>query len=112
MKEITLLSHDVQNVVFKLTYYVYMYFCRRNDCIYHGEYRNYRDKLNRYKSWCILWVTIAIVPLGMAVKASGIDLNWAMLFGFIITLPCFPPVVLATFWSKTSGPGVITGDLI
>ena len=83
--------------------------CRQYNCRFHGDYRCYQDKLFRYKSWCILWVTICIIPLGIAVKASGIDLNWAMLFGFMVTLPCFPPVVLATFWSKTSGPGVISG---
>ncbi|KAK3592701.1 hypothetical protein CHS0354_037837 [Potamilus streckersoni] len=80
-------------------------------CPYHSRYRVYQDKLFRYKSWCILWVTVAIVPIGLAIIASGIDLNWSMLFGFIITIPCFPTIVLAIFWSKTSGAGVISGGL-
>ncbi|KAH3842010.1 hypothetical protein DPMN_115498 [Dreissena polymorpha] len=61
-----------------------------------------------YKSWCILWVTVAIVPLGVVVQMSGLDLNWVMLNGFILTLPCFP-VVLSIFWSKTTRHGVIAG---
>ncbi|XP_060551994.1 uncharacterized protein LOC132713418 [Ruditapes philippinarum] len=80
-------------------------------CQYHGRYRQYQERMLGYKSWCILWVTIGIVPLGLAVISSGIDLNWIMLNGFIVTLPCFPPVVLSIFWSKTSRAGVISGAL-
>ncbi|XP_045204552.2 uncharacterized protein LOC123557251 [Mercenaria mercenaria] len=80
-------------------------------CQYHGRYRQYQERMLMYKSWCILWVTIAIVPLGLAVIASGVDLNWVMMNGFIVTLPCFPPVVLSIFWSKTSRAGVISGAL-
>ena len=78
-------------------------------CQFHGDFRVYQDTLLRYKSWCILWVTIFLIPFGLVVKASGIDLNWVMLFGFIVTIPCFPAVALAIFSSKTTGPGVICG---
>lgn len=80
-------------------------------CQYHGLYRQYQERMLMYKSWCILWVTIAIIPLGLGVIATGVDLNWVMLNGFIATLPCFPPVVLSIFWSKTSRAGVISGAL-
>ncbi|XP_052797300.1 uncharacterized protein LOC128229424 [Mya arenaria] len=80
-------------------------------CRYHGLYRQYQLRMLDYKSWCILWVTIAIIPIGLCVIASGVDLNWVMLNGFIVTLPCFPPVVLAIFWSRTSRAGVISGAL-
>ncbi|KAL4230282.1 hypothetical protein ACF0H5_010667 [Mactra antiquata] len=80
-------------------------------CQYHGLYRQYQEKMLLYKSWCILWVTIVIVPIGLGVISTGVDLNWLMLNGFIVTLPCFPPVVLSIFWSKTSKAGVISGSL-
>ena len=54
-------------------------------------------------------MTVCLSPAGLCVLASGVDLNWIMLNGFIVTLPCFPPVVLAIFWAKTSRAGVIAG---
>lgn len=45
-------------------------------CPTHGNYRQYQDNLIHFKNWCIVWVTIAIIPLGMLVFESGIDLNW------------------------------------
>ncbi|XP_050416686.1 uncharacterized protein LOC126830352 [Patella vulgata] len=82
-----------------------------NTCPTHGGYRTYQDNLIRFKSWCILWVTIGIVPLGMMVCSSGIDLNWMMLVGFIVTIPCFPGAVLSIIWVKTSTIGIIAGSL-
>ena len=49
------------------------------------------------------------VCLGLGIITTGVDLNWVMLNGFTATLPCFPPVVLSIFWSKTSKAGVISG---
>ena len=56
-------------------------------------------------------MTIFLIPFGLVVKASGVDLNWVMLFGFVITIPCFPAVALSIFFSKTTGPGVISGKM-
>lgn len=42
-------------------------------CPTHGNYRQYQDNLIHFKNWCIVWVTIAIIPLGMLVFESGID---------------------------------------
>ncbi|KAH9519869.1 hypothetical protein Btru_071108 [Bulinus truncatus] len=80
-------------------------------CQYHGDYRSYLDSLVTFKSWCILWVTIGLVPIGMLLQVSGIDLNYVMVCGFILTTPSFPPALMAILWTKTSSLGVIIGSL-
>nr|KAG5702689.1 hypothetical protein BaRGS_013326 [Batillaria attramentaria] len=59
-------------------------------CQYHGEYRQYQDSLVKQKSWIILWITIGLVPFGLLVHSVGVDLNWVILTGSIVTIPCFP----------------------
>ncbi|KAK0050544.1 urea-proton symporter DUR3-like isoform X1, partial [Biomphalaria pfeifferi] len=80
-------------------------------CQYHGDYRAYLDSLVSFKSWCILWVTIGLVPVGMVLQVSGVDLNYVMVCGFILTTPSFPPALMAILWSKTSALGVIVGSV-
>ncbi|CAL1534467.1 unnamed protein product [Lymnaea stagnalis] len=80
-------------------------------CPYHGDYRCYLDSLVSFKSWCILWVTIGLVPVGMVILVSGVDLNYVMVCGFILTTPSFPPALMAILWSKTSALGVIVGSI-
>ncbi|XP_012936448.1 uncharacterized protein LOC106011420 [Aplysia californica] len=81
-------------------------------CSYHGDYRSYLDQLVTFKSWCILWVTIALVPVGLVIDVSGVDLNYVMVCGFILTTPSFPPALMAIIWTKTSGLGVIVGSIV
>ncbi|CAG5127507.1 unnamed protein product, partial [Candidula unifasciata] len=76
-------------------------------CPYHGDYRSYLDSLVNFKSWCILWVTLSLLPVGMVTLASGVDLNYVMVCGFILTTPSFPPALMTIIWSKTSASGVI-----
>ncbi|CAG5125292.1 unnamed protein product [Candidula unifasciata] len=80
-------------------------------CPFHGDYRSYLDSLITFKSWCILWVTLGLLPVGMVLLVSGVDLNYVMLCGFILTTPSFPPALMAIIWSKTSGLGVIVGSI-
>ena len=79
-------------------------------CPQHGEYRMYQDSLVAFKSWCILWVTLALVPFGLLVHAAGLDLNWVLLTGCIVTIPCFPGVVLSLVWVKASAVGLAVGE--
>lgn len=81
-------------------------------CPTHGNYRQYQDNLIHFKNWCIVLVTIAIIPLGMLVFESGIDLNWIFYVGAIITIPCFPPVLLSIMWVKATSKGLITGGIL
>ncbi|WAR19085.1 hypothetical protein MAR_000923, partial [Mya arenaria] len=32
-------------------------------CRVHGHFREYTDLLGHHKNWCLLWVTMAIIPL-------------------------------------------------
>nr|KAG5711633.1 hypothetical protein BaRGS_016815 [Batillaria attramentaria] len=80
-------------------------------CWTHGEYRHYQDSLMDLKSWVILWVTVGLVPLGLVVIASGIDLNWVMMCGFILTVPCFPGALMTIIWVKTTSIAMIIGSL-
>ncbi|CAH1789627.1 unnamed protein product [Owenia fusiformis] len=81
-------------------------------CKVHGEYKKYQDILRNLKAWCIVWVTVAIVPMGLVINNSGINLNWAFQSGAVSTISCFPTVVLSVMWSKTTGAAVIAGNLL
>ncbi|KAK7097666.1 uncharacterized protein [Littorina saxatilis] len=80
-------------------------------CPHHGDYRMYQASLLTFKNWCILWVTIALLPFGLIVHAAGLDLNWVILTGSIATIPCFPGVVLSLVWVKASAVGLVTGSV-
>ena len=68
--------------------------------------------LYEFKNWCIVMVTAGIVPLGLVVFASGIDLNWIFYAGAIVTIPCFPAVMLSIIWVKATSHGLIAGNHI
>lgn len=80
-------------------------------CSLHGEYRMYQDSLMELKSWIILWVTLGLVPLGLTVIASGMDLNWVMMCGFILTVPCFPGALMTIIWVRTTSIALIVGSV-
>ncbi|KAL8616992.1 hypothetical protein ACOMHN_014163 [Nucella lapillus] len=80
-------------------------------CATHGRFRYYMDFLFEFKNWCIVMVTVCIVPLGLVVFESGIDLNWIFYVGAIVTIPCFPPVMLSIMWVKATSQGLIAGSL-
>ncbi|XP_070198051.1 uncharacterized protein [Littorina saxatilis] len=80
-------------------------------CPTHGRFRHYMDFLFEFKNWCIVMVTVCIVPLGLVVFESGIDLNWIFYSGAIVTIPCFPPVMLSIIWVKATSQGLISGSL-
>ncbi|KAH3838852.1 hypothetical protein DPMN_112268 [Dreissena polymorpha] len=81
-------------------------------CSTHGRYREYEDGLIGFKDWCIVMVTISIIPLGLVVFETGIDLNWIFYSGAIVTIPCFPPVILSIIWVKATGKGLISGGAV
>ncbi|XP_033744244.1 urea-proton symporter DUR3-like [Pecten maximus] len=80
-------------------------------CPIHGRYRQYQDYLIEFKNWCIIWVTISIIPLGLIIFETGIDLNWIFYSGAILTIPCFPPVMLSILWVKATSKGLVSGGL-
>ena len=59
----------------------------------------------------MVFVIICIVPYGLLIVESGMDLHWAIYALQVMTSPFLPPVVLAVTWAKATGPAVITGTL-
>lgn len=78
-------------------------------CTRHGTYRHYEDLLIHHKSWCIVWVTIAVVPYGLVIMASGVNLNWAVFTLQALLSPFLIPLLLTIAWSKSTAAGVIAG---
>ncbi|GFS17378.1 urea-proton symporter DUR3-like [Elysia marginata] len=81
-------------------------------CVQHGQYRMYQEELVRVKSWVLLWVTLGLVPGGLLLVRTGIDLNWIFMTGCIVTIQTFPGVVLSIVWVKTTGIGLIIGGIL
>lgn len=79
-------------------------------CTRHGTYRHYEDLLIHHKSWCIVWVTIAVVPYGLVIMASGVNLNWAVFTLQALLSPFLIPLLLTIAWSKSTAAGVIAGS--
>ncbi|XP_071166222.1 uncharacterized protein [Mytilus edulis] len=76
------------------------------------RYRRYEDELLRYKSWCMIWVIIGIVPYGLIIFNSGVNLNW-VIFTLQGVLSAFPfPLLMAIMWSKCTAKAVITGSIM
>ncbi|KAL4230108.1 hypothetical protein ACF0H5_010493 [Mactra antiquata] len=81
-------------------------------CKIHGDYRKYEDGLLRYKSWCMMWVIIAIVPYGLIISETGMNVNWATLGSQVLTSPFLWPIFLTIAWPKATSTGVISGGII
>ncbi|XP_063435640.1 uncharacterized protein LOC134716559 [Mytilus trossulus] len=76
------------------------------------RYRRYEDELLRYKSWCMILVIIGIVPYGLIIFNSGVNLNW-VIFTLQGVLNAFPfPLLMAIMWSKCTAKAVITGSIM
>lgn len=81
-------------------------------CPVHGDYRHYEDLLMHHKSWCIVWVTISVIPYALVVYASNINLTWVIFFMQGTISPFAIPLLLAIIWSRCTSSGVITGTCI
>ncbi|OWF45140.1 Urea-proton symporter DUR3 [Mizuhopecten yessoensis] len=79
--------------------------------IYIRPLRMYQDYLIDFKNWCIIWVAIAMIPFGLIIFSSGIDLNWTFFVGAIAIIPAFPAVALAVMWVKLTSEGIIAGGI-
>ncbi|WAQ99316.1 DUR3-like protein, partial [Mya arenaria] len=81
-------------------------------CSVHGDYRRYEDGLMRYKSWCMVWVVILIVPYGLLISETDMNVNWATLGLQVLTCPFLVPLFLTITWSKATAKGVISGGIL
>ena len=65
-----------------------------------------------FQSWCMVWVVICIVPYGLLVSETGMNVNWATLSTQVLTSPFLWPLFLTITWSKATSQGVIAGKLV
>ncbi|KAL5012792.1 hypothetical protein ScPMuIL_011343 [Solemya velum] len=80
-------------------------------CPTHGLYRHYEDILLRYKSWCIMWVVLLIIPYGLVILSTGVDLNWVVMTSQSIMSPFLIPLLLTITWSKSTASATIAGSV-
>lgn len=73
------------------------------------QYRQYEDKLLEYKSWCMIWIIIGIIPVGMVVIESGMNLNWTFMAAQVFIAPFIVPLFLSIGWTKATGEGLVKG---
>ena len=62
------------------------------------------------QTWCIIWVVIAIVPYGLIIAESGMNVTWATLVIPVLTCPFLWPLFLTITWSKATGSGMMAGN--
>ncbi|KAK3610644.1 hypothetical protein CHS0354_028024 [Potamilus streckersoni] len=83
------------------------------NCQIHGKYRHYEDMLMQQKSWCMIWVVILMIPYGLLILETNINLTWAVYFGQTLLSPFLPPIFLTTMsWTRATSSGVISGGVI
>ena len=75
------------------------------------QYRHYEDMLLRYKSWCMVWIIICIVPFGMLVIESGLNLNWAYMAAQVFIAPFITPLFLTIGWAGAKSQALIAGRI-
>ncbi|CAH1777539.1 unnamed protein product [Owenia fusiformis] len=80
-------------------------------CRVHGLYKQYQDELLNFKSWCILWVTLFMIPLVLFAHWVGLVLGWLYAFSGIIIGGVVFPLVMSVSWSKVTTAGMLSGVL-
>ena len=60
----------------------------------------------------MVWVVVLIVPFGMLIAESGMNVNWATLGIPVITSPFLTPLFVTITWSKATAKGVISGNRV
>ncbi|XP_061178004.1 uncharacterized protein LOC133186736 [Saccostrea echinata] len=78
-------------------------------CPVHGEYRHYEDMLKDYKGWCIIWISLSLVPYGILMTSLKLNVNWVTFVMETLLTPFISPLILTFTWSKCTSKGVISG---
>ncbi|ESO83679.1 hypothetical protein LOTGIDRAFT_169159 [Lottia gigantea] len=80
-------------------------------CTIHGSYRVYLDYLNGLKNWCLVIVSICIVPLTILLDIIQLNLGWVYLFMGVLIGSAVIPISLSMFWNRLTGIGMVCGSL-
>jgi len=57
----------------------------------------------------MLWIIIAIVPIGLTIIGSGMDLNWTFMAAQVFISPFIVPLFLTISWAKATAKGLLAG---
>ena len=60
----------------------------------------------------MVMVVIAIVPFGLLVSETNMNVHWAFQAFGVLTCPFFIPLFILITWSKATSKGVISGQSI
>ncbi|KAL3875049.1 hypothetical protein ACJMK2_037988 [Sinanodonta woodiana] len=83
----------------------------RYKCLIHGPFREYTDYLARLKSWCLLWTTLAIIPLSILFFVLQLNLSFIQLFMGVAINSAVLPITLCMFWETLTGVGMMAGSV-
>ncbi|XP_052271715.1 uncharacterized protein LOC127872425 [Dreissena polymorpha] len=81
------------------------------ECRIHGPYREYTDVLSHLKNWCLLWVTLGIIPFTILLYTLKINLTVVYLFMGVIINSAVIPITLSMFWERLTGLAMIAGSV-
>ncbi|WAQ99315.1 DUR3-like protein [Mya arenaria] len=70
-------------------------------------YNIYKTYINPFSS-CMVWVVILIVPDGLLISETDINVNWATLGLEVLICPFLMPLFLTITWSKATAKGAIS----
>lgn len=57
----------------------------------------------------MIWIVISIVPFGILIIETGMNVFWATVGIPVIASPFLTPLFCTITWSKATGSGVISG---
>ena len=55
---------------------------------------------------------VCIVPLGLLVSETGVNVFWATIAIPVFTTPFLPPLFLTVMWAKATSKGVVAGMFV
>lgn len=76
------------------------------------QYRHYEDGLLQVKSWYMIWVIIVIIPIGLIIIESGMNLNWTFMAAQVFVAPFIVSLFLTIAWAGATGIGLIAGRCV
>jgi hypothetical protein len=57
----------------------------------------------------MIWVIIGIIPFGLLIIESGMNLNWAFMASQVFIAPFILPLYFTIGWARVTSKGLISG---
>ncbi|KAK7450506.1 hypothetical protein BaRGS_00039937, partial [Batillaria attramentaria] len=85
---------------------------REYKCRIHGAFREYTEYLLSLRNWCMVWVTMSILPLTVLLYMAQLSLGWVYLFMGVLVGSAVVPITLCMFWGRLTGTAMIAGSVV